>query len=56
MSLFLKRAGLSMTNVTYRGNQPALTDVIAGHVPAMFSVLAQLSQLTPRFCNFVGKT
>ena len=37
MALFLKRAGLDMTNVSYRGNAPALTDVIAGHLPAMFS-------------------
>ena len=39
MALFLRRAGLNMTNVTYKGNQPALTDVIAGHVPCMFSLL-----------------
>jgi tripartite-type tricarboxylate transporter receptor subunit TctC len=37
MALFLKRAGLEMTNVSYRGNAPALTDVVAGHVPTMFS-------------------
>src|SRR5439155_8104532 len=37
MALFLKRAGLEMTNVSYRGNAPALTDVIAGHLPVMFS-------------------
>jgi tripartite-type tricarboxylate transporter receptor subunit TctC len=37
MALFLKRAGISMTNVSYRGNNPALTDVVAGHVPTMFS-------------------
>ncbi len=37
MALFLKRAGLEMTNVSYRGNNPALTDVVAGHVPTMFS-------------------
>src|SRR6266481_2385116 len=39
MVLFLKRAGIEMTNVSYKGNAPALTDVIAGHVPTMFSVL-----------------
>ena len=33
MALFLKRAGLQMTNVSYRGNAPALTDVVAGHLP-----------------------
>ena len=37
MALFLKRAGLEMQNVSYRGNAPALNDVIAGHLPAMFS-------------------
>jgi tripartite-type tricarboxylate transporter receptor subunit TctC len=37
MALFLKRAGLDMTNVSYRGNAPALNDVIAGHLPTMFS-------------------
>lgn len=40
MALFLKRANLEMTAVHYRGNAPALADVIAGHVPAMFSSLA----------------
>jgi tripartite-type tricarboxylate transporter receptor subunit TctC len=37
MALFLKRAGLAMQNVSYRGNAPAVNDVIAGHLPAMFS-------------------
>jgi tripartite-type tricarboxylate transporter receptor subunit TctC len=37
MALFLKKANLEMTHVPYRGNAPALSDVIAGHVPAMFS-------------------
>jgi tripartite-type tricarboxylate transporter receptor subunit TctC len=37
MALFLKRAGIEMTNVSYRGNNPAMTDVIAGHLPTMFS-------------------
>jgi tripartite-type tricarboxylate transporter receptor subunit TctC len=40
MVLFLNRAGLQMTNVSYRGNAPALTDVIAGHLPTMFSNLS----------------
>src|SRR5438477_1549558 len=39
MAMFLKRAGLEMSNVSYQGNAPALNDVIAGHVPVMFSVL-----------------
>jgi tripartite-type tricarboxylate transporter receptor subunit TctC len=42
MALFLNRAGLHMTNVSYRGSGPALTDVIAGHVPTMFSPLPDL--------------
>jgi tripartite-type tricarboxylate transporter receptor subunit TctC len=37
MALFLKRAGIEMTNVSYRGNNPAMTDVVAGHIPTMFS-------------------
>jgi tripartite-type tricarboxylate transporter receptor subunit TctC len=40
MALFLRRANLDMTAVHYRGNAPALADVIAGHIPAMFSSLA----------------
>ncbi len=40
MALFAQRAGLSMTAVHYRGNAPALSDVIAGHIPAMFATLA----------------
>jgi tripartite-type tricarboxylate transporter receptor subunit TctC len=32
MALFLERAGLKMTSVSYRGTAPALTDVIAGHI------------------------
>jgi tripartite-type tricarboxylate transporter receptor subunit TctC len=40
MALFLHRAGIAMTNVSYRGNAPALTDVVAGHLPTMFSNLS----------------
>src|SRR5471030_1662466 len=40
MALFLKRAGLEMIHVVYKGNAPALLDVVAGHVPAMFSNLS----------------
>jgi tripartite-type tricarboxylate transporter receptor subunit TctC len=36
MQLFLKRAGLEMTSVSYRGTAPALTDLIAGHIPTTF--------------------
>lgn len=45
MALFLKRAGIEMTHVPYKGNAPALSDVVAGHIPAMFSNLSDaLSQ------------
>jgi tripartite-type tricarboxylate transporter receptor subunit TctC len=37
MALFLQKAGLEMTHVPYKGNAPALADVVAGHIPAMFS-------------------
>lgn len=40
MALFAKRAGLDMTNVSYRGNAPAMNDVIAGHLKTMFSNLS----------------
>ena len=36
MSQLLKRAGLQMTFVGYRGTAPALTDLIAGHIPTTF--------------------
>jgi len=38
--LFLKRAGLEMIPVTYKGSVPALADVIAGHVPVHFATLS----------------
>src|SRR5215470_12156800 len=41
MTLFLKRAGLEMTNVSYRGTAPALTDLIAGHIPTMFVPISE---------------
>jgi tripartite-type tricarboxylate transporter receptor subunit TctC len=41
MAMFLKRAGIEMTSVSYRGTAPALTDVIAGHIPTMFVPLPE---------------
>jgi tripartite-type tricarboxylate transporter receptor subunit TctC len=41
MATFLKRAGLEMTNVSYRGTAPALTDLIAGHIPTMFIPISE---------------
>jgi len=35
--LFKSMTGIQMTHVPYKGNSPALTDVIAGHVDLMFA-------------------
>ena len=42
MELFLKRAGLKMTNVNYKGGSPALAAVVAGEIPIKFSVLSDV--------------
>jgi tripartite-type tricarboxylate transporter receptor subunit TctC len=43
MALFLKRAGLEMVPVTYRGGGAGpLSDLIAGHVPAYFTNLSDV--------------
>jgi len=45
MVLLLNRAGVQGTNVSYKGTGLALTDVIAGHLPAMFALFGDaLSQ------------
>lgn len=41
MAIFLKRAGLEMSNVSYRGTAPAMTDLIAGHIPTMFVPISE---------------
>jgi tripartite-type tricarboxylate transporter receptor subunit TctC len=41
MQMLLKRAGLEMTPVSYRGTAPAMTDVIGGHIPTMFVPLPE---------------
>jgi tripartite-type tricarboxylate transporter receptor subunit TctC len=41
MSLFLHRAELKMTSVSYRGTAPALTDLIAGHIPVTFVPMSE---------------
>jgi tripartite-type tricarboxylate transporter receptor subunit TctC len=44
MSLFQKLAGLEMQNVSYRGTAPALTDLVAGHIPVMFIPISEAHQ------------
>ena len=41
MALFLKRAGVEMTPVSYRGTSQAIVDVMAGHIPTMFIPLPE---------------
>jgi tripartite-type tricarboxylate transporter receptor subunit TctC len=40
--LFLKRAGIDMEHVSYKGGAPALADVVAGHAPMYFGNLAEI--------------
>ncbi len=39
--LFKSAAGVDMTHVPYKGGGPAMVDIIAGHVPVLFSTLTQ---------------
>lgn len=39
MAYFLKLAGLDMIHVPYRGGAPAMADLLAGHITAMFASL-----------------
>jgi tripartite-type tricarboxylate transporter receptor subunit TctC len=40
MALFLKRAGIEMAPVMYKGAAPALTDLMAGHVKSHFATVS----------------
>jgi tripartite-type tricarboxylate transporter receptor subunit TctC len=40
--LFGRAAGLELRHVAYRGSAAALTDVVAGHIPMMFTTLSDL--------------
>jgi tripartite-type tricarboxylate transporter receptor subunit TctC len=42
MALLLKRAGVDMVHVPYKGGGPALSDLVAGHVPAYFGNFAEV--------------
>ncbi len=41
MSLLLRRAGIEMISVSYRGTAPALNDLIAGHIPVTFVPMSE---------------
>src|SRR5262245_8159252 len=45
MELFKSMKALDIKHVPYRGGGPALTDVVAGHVPMMFADVAQAQEL-----------
>jgi tripartite-type tricarboxylate transporter receptor subunit TctC len=45
MELFKTMAGIDLKHIPYRGGGPALTDVVAGHVPVMFADVAQAQEL-----------
>ena len=37
--LFSRRAGISMTHIPYKGNAPAMTDVMGGQIQMMFDIV-----------------
>jgi tripartite-type tricarboxylate transporter receptor subunit TctC len=41
MALFLNRADLKMTSISYRGTAPALTDLIGGQIPVTFVPISE---------------
>jgi tripartite-type tricarboxylate transporter receptor subunit TctC len=42
---FKLRAGLFIVNIPYRGTNPAIADVVAGHVPLMFAAVGNARSL-----------
>lgn len=43
--LFARAAGIPMVHVSYRGTQPAVNDLIAGHIPMMMAPLNAVIEL-----------
>lgn len=42
--MFNGAAGVKLTQVPYRGSGPAIVDLVAGHVPAMYTTLGPVAQ------------
>jgi tripartite-type tricarboxylate transporter receptor subunit TctC len=56
-ALFLKRAGVEMIHVPYKGNAPAIYDVVAGNVPVILSTLPDaLPQAAAGTIRIIGVT
>ena len=57
MELFLSETGLKMVHVPYKGQGPALIDLVAGHVPlAMANILGGLPHVRNRKLHAIGVT
>ena len=57
MELLKSMAGIDLKHVPYRGGGPALSDVVAGHVPVMFADVGQaLELITAKKVTALGVT
>ena len=43
-AMFNKSAGTNMAQIAYRGSGPAIVDLVAGHVPMMYTTLGPVAQ------------